>query len=321
MKLMLKMKNELLLLGVLILLMSYIGYVAPSFRNIGNLIAITQQMSELGIMAIAMTIVILTAGIDLSLGSIAGLTTITIAWVFSHSGNITMAIVSGLVVALLCGLFNGVIIAKVGVPALLVTLGGQTLFRGISLVISKGNAISIFPETYFTLGQGYIGAIPIQTILFIGLAVVLSIVMSKTAWGQKVYFIGNNPKAVKFSGIRSHRVLILVYTLAGLLAGISGWVISSRVATARADLGAVYVLQAVAAVVLGGTNIAGGTGRISGTVLGVCIFAVLSNGLNHMGVSPFMRTLVMGIALILVLLINNFSIVKYKIIQLRKKVA
>lgn len=306
--------SEAKLLFVLILLMLYTVIKAPSFRSVGNLLAVTQQMSELGIMSMAMTIVILTAGIDLSLGSIAGLTTIVIASVYGITGNILLGISSALIVATLCGLFNGFIVARIGVPALLVTLGSQTLFRGVSLVISKGNAISIFPESYYIMGQGYVGPIPIQTILFISLAIILSILLKRTPWGQSVYFMGNNETAVKYSGVRTERVLLLVYTLAGFLAGMSGWVISSRVATARADLGAVYVLQSVAAAVLGGVNIAGGKGKIIGTVLGVCIFAVLGNSLNHLGVSPFMRTLFMGVALILVLLINNYSIIRDKIV-------
>ncbi|GAB6085037.1 ABC transporter permease [Alkaliphilus crotonatoxidans] len=302
--------SEMKLFMFLLLLIAYMSFMAPSFRSIGNLLAVTQQMSELGIMAIAMTVVIITSGIDLSLGSIAGLTTIVIASCYGATGNILLSIVIGLLVSILCGAFNGFIVARIGVPALLVTLGGQTLFKGISLVISKGNAISIFPESYYVIGQEYIGPIPIQTIIFFGLAFLLSIILKKTPWGQSVYFIGNNPTATKFSGIRTEKVLFLVYTLSGLLAGISGLVISSRVATARADLGAVYVLQSVAAAVLGGTNIAGGSGNIGGTVIGVSIFAVLGNGLNHMGVSPFMRTLFMGVALIVVLVINNYPIIK-----------
>jgi ribose/xylose/arabinose/galactoside ABC-type transport system permease subunit len=295
------------------MLMVFMALKAPTFRNPANLLAVTQQMSELGIMAIGMTIVIITSGIDLSLGSIAGLTTIIIGSTYAATNNIVLSIIFGLVVAMLCGALNGLIIARIGVPALLVTLGGQTLYKGIALVISKGNAISKFPESYYFIGQGYVGPIPFQTIIFIILAITISIILNKTPWGQSVYYMGNNPVATKCSGVRTGKVLFLVYMIAGLLAGISGWVISSRVATARADLGAVYVLQCVAAAVLGGTNIAGGSGKIIGTVLGVSVFAVLGNGFNHMRVSPFMQTLLMGVALILVLLINNYPIIKEKV--------
>jgi ribose/xylose/arabinose/galactoside ABC-type transport system permease subunit len=297
----------------LILLMIFMAIQSPTFRNIDNLLAVTQQMSELGIMAFGMTIVIITSGIDLSLGSIAGLTTVVIGASYGVTNNIVLSIFIGLIVAVLCGAFNGFIVARVGVPAILVTLGGQTLYKGIALVLSKGNAISNFPESYYFIGQGYIGPIPFQTIIFVILAIVTTIILKKTSWGQSVYCIGNNPIATKCSGIQTDKVLFIVYMIAALFAGISGWVISSRVATARADLGAVYVLQSVAAAVLGGTNIAGGSGNIIGTVIGVSVFAVLGNGLNHMGVSPFMQTLLMGVALIAVLLMNNYPIIKEKI--------
>ena len=312
------MRYEVSLLFFLIALVVFMSFATDTFGSLGNIIAITQQMAEFGIIAVAMTIVIMTSGIDLSLGSIAGLTTIVIATVYVKTGSITLAIIIGLVMSAVCGAFNGLIISKIGVPALLVTLGSQILFKGIALVISKGNAISQFPESYYFIGQNYIGLIPIQTIVFLLISVVIYLMLKKTAFGKSIYSFGNNPVSVKFSGIRTENVLFLVYTIAGFLAGISGFIISSRVSTARADLGTVYVLQSVAAVVLGGVNIAGGSGSVWGTVIGVSIFAVLGNGLNHMGVSPFMQTFIMGLALIIVLLIGNFNIISNKIKNYRR---
>jgi ribose transport system permease protein/rhamnose transport system permease protein/inositol transport system permease protein len=304
----------------LILLLFFIGLIimmsllSPSFLTIDNLLSVTQQMSEFGILALGVTVIIITSGIDLSVGSIAGLTTIVIAMSYGWSGSLIAAILLGILTGALCGAFNGVLIAKIGVPPILVTLGTMTFFNGVALVLSKGNAISDLPEEFYFVGQGYLfGNVPVQTVIFLVLAILTSLLLSKTPWGRRVYAVGNNSVAAVFSGVQVEKVLLYVYIFAGIMAAISGWIISSRVSTARADLGAVYVMQSIAATVLGGTNIAGGSGTIFGTVIGVSVFAVLANGLNLIGVSPFSQNLLMGLALIVVLLINNMSIIKRKI--------
>lgn len=309
-----KRSHELILLLFFISLMVIMSILAPSFLTVDNLLSITQQMSEFGILALGVTVVIITAGIDLSVGSIAGLTTIVIAMTYGFSGSLVMAVILGILTGALCGAFNGILIAKIGVPPILVTLGTMTFFNGIALVLSKGNAISDLPEEFYYIGQGYLfGNIPVQTVIFVVLAIITSLLLSKTPWGRRVYAVGNNPVASLFSGVQVEKVLLYVYLFAGIMAAISGWIISSRVSTARADLGAVYVMQSISATVLGGTNIAGGSGTIFGTVIGVCVFAVLANGLNLIGVSPFAQNLLMGLALIVVLLINNMDIIKNKI--------
>jgi ribose/xylose/arabinose/galactoside ABC-type transport system permease subunit len=309
-----KRSHELILLLFFIGLMIIMSILAPSFLTVDNLLSVTQQMSEFGILALGVTVIIITAGIDLSVGSIAGLTTIVIAMAYGASGNLALAVILGIVTGALCGAFNGLLIAKVGVPPILVTLGTMTFFNGIALVLSKGNAISDLPEEFYFIGQGYLfGNIPVQTVIFALLAIVTSLLLSKTPWGRRVYAVGNNPVAALFSGVQVDKVLLYVYLFAGIMAAIAGWIISSRVSTARADLGAVYVMQSISATVLGGTNIAGGSGTIFGTVIGVCVFAVLANGLNLIGVSPFAQNLLMGLALIVVLLMNNMAIIKNKI--------
>ncbi|WP_407308876.1 ABC transporter permease [Desulfosporosinus sp. SB140] len=308
-----KLTHEVILLVLFLVLMSVMSILSPYFLSINNLMAVTQQMSELGIMALGVTVIIITAGIDLSVGSIAGLTTVVIAVSYGASGNLGLAILAGIVTGVLCGLFNGILIARIGVPPILVTLGTMTFFNGIALVISKGNAISKFPDGYYFWGQGYLfGNIPVQTVIFAVLAIVTSVLMSHTPWGQRVYSIGNNRVASVYSGVKVERVLMYVYVFGGLMAAVSGLIISSRVSTARADLGSVYVMQCIAAAVLGGTSIAGGSGTIGGTVIGVCLFAVLSNGLNLLGVSPFAQNLMMGLALIVILLISNHAIIRNK---------
>lgn len=301
-------------LGILLIsLLAIMSLLSETFRGLWNLITVTQQMVEFGIIAIAMTFVIITGGIDLSLGSIVGLTTIVVASIFGITENIVLAIICGLTVSILCGFINGYLISKFAAPAMLITLGTQILYRGIALVISKGNAISYFPDSYYYIGQEYFFEyIPVQVLVLIVICLILFIVLNKTEFGKNIYNIGNNIVATKFNGVDVKRVQLKTYTLAGFLGGIAGIIISSRVSTARADLGSVYVLQAVAAVVLGGTNIAGGSGTVLGTMIGVLIFSVLGNGLNHLEVNPFFQTFIMGSCLIIVLLINNYETLKNK---------
>lgn len=313
---------EFKLMILLSMLVVFMSLLSDTFRGVWNFITVGQQMVEFGIIAIAMTLVIITGGIDLSLGSIVGLTTIVVASVFGATENIVLAIFLGVGVATLCGMINGFLISKFAAPAMLITLGTQILYRGFALVISKGNALSYFPSSFYYIGQEYFFEyIPIQIVILIAICAVLYIVMNRTELGRNIYNIGNNMTATKFNGIDVKKVQLKTYTIAGFLAGVAGIIISSRVSTARADLGSVYVLQAVAAAVLGGTNIAGGSGTVLGTMLGVLIFSVLGNGLNHLEVNPFFQTFIMGSCLIVVLLINNYDRLKEKIkiyIQLKK---
>lgn len=309
-------KWEFKLVILLFFMILAFSILTKTFNNLWNYITITQQMSEFAILAIGMTIVIMTGGIDLSIGSIVGLTTVIIASSYEITSNIYLAIIFGIITSVSCGFFNGFLIAKFNAPAMLITLGTQILYRGIALVLSKGNAISNFPEGYFYIGQEFIFEyIPIQVIILFLVSIFMIILLNKTEFGKNIFNIGNNILATQYSGINTEKVLIKVYTIAGILAGITAIIISSRVSTARADLGTVYVLQAVAAVVLGGTSISGGSGSIEGTILGVIIFAILGNGLNHLDVNPFLQTFIMGICLIIVLVFNNFGILRFKYMQ------
>ena len=298
---------EFLLFVILIAFMAIMAVTSPAFLRWDNLFLITQQMSELGIIALGMTLVILTAGIDLSVSSIVGLSATTIGYLSFHGVNIWVAVLAGLTVAVLCGMFNALFIARIEVSPILVTLGTMSLFQGIALYVTKGNAFSNFPESYNVIGLGYVGPFPVQFLIFAFLAVVIALVLKRTPWGRSIYLIGGNTVASRFSGVNHRKVLFYVYVLVGLLCGIAAVIISSRVNTARPDLGSSYLLQSIAAVVLGGTMLTGGKGSILGTVMGVSIFAVLSNGLNLNGVSPFMQNVFMGAILIVVLVIRYYT--------------
>ncbi|MBT2648499.1 ABC transporter permease [Bacillus sp. ISL-34] len=281
------------------------SFSIPGFFSSNNLTNMMFQLPEFGLIALAMMVVIVTGGIDLSITYTAALSGVTIALMASSGYPMLGAILIGVLVGLSCGLINGVLISKIGVSPILVTLGTMVLFEGVILSITKGNSISGFSEGYSLIGNGYyMGIVPLSIIIFVLFAILTAILLSKTKWGRSVYMVGSNPIATLFSGVNNSTVLMRVYLYAALLATIASIIMTSRYNTAKVDLGSSYLLQSVAAAVLGGTEIQGGYGKVIGTVYAVVIFQMLSSGLNLMGVPRSIVTVMMGVILITVLVIN-----------------
>jgi simple sugar transport system permease protein len=288
-----------------ILLMSFI---APGFLSSNNINNLMFQLPEFGFIALAMMVVIITGGIDLSITYIAALSGVGAALMLTNGYSIFAAIIVAVLFGLACGAFNGFIISKIGVSPILVTIGTWVLFEGIILAITKGQSISGFSESYALIGNGYfMGLFPFSILIFIIAAVITAILLNKTGWGRSVYMYGNNSVATLFSGIKNNRVLMKVYLFAGLLAAISAIIMTSRYNSVKVDLGSSYLLQSVAASVLGGTKIEGGYGKVMGTVYAVIIFLTLSNGLNLLGVHRAIVDVFIGVILISVLTLNFFS--------------
>jgi simple sugar transport system permease protein len=281
------------------------SFSVPGFFSSNNLNNMMFQLPEFGLIALAMMVVIVTGGIDLSITYTAALSGVTIALVSSGGYPMIVAILAGVLVGLICGAINGIVISKIGVSPILVTLGTMVLFEGVILSITKGNSISGFSEGYSLIGNGYyMGLVPLSIIIFVLFAILTAVLLTKTSWGRSVYMVGSNPVASLFSGVNNSRVLMRVYLYAALLATIASIIMTSRYNTAKVDLGSSYLLQSVAAAVLGGTEIQGGYGKVIGTVYAVVIFQMLSNGLNLMGVPRSIVTVMMGVILITVLVIN-----------------
>ncbi|MCK1983486.1 MULTISPECIES: ABC transporter permease [Peribacillus] len=281
------------------------SFSIPGFFSSNNLTNMMFQLPEFGLIALAMMVVIVTGGIDLSITYTAALSGVTIALMASSGYPMLGATLIGILVGLSCGLINGVLISKIGVSPILVTLGTMVLFEGLILSITKGNSISGFSEGYSLIGNGYyMGIVPLSIIIFVLFAILTAILLSKTKWGRSVYMVGSNPIATLFSGVNNSKVLMRVYLYAALLATIASIIMTSRYNTAKVDLGSSYLLQSVAAAVLGGTEIQGGYGKVIGTVYAVVIFQMLSSGLNLMGVPRSIVTVMMGVILITVLVIN-----------------
>lgn len=256
----------------------------PGFLSSNNLTNMMFQLPEFGLFALAMMVVIVTGGIDLSITYTAALAGVAIAILSSNGYPMIIAILGGIAVGLLCGFMNGFIIAKIGVSPILVTLGTMVLFEGLILSITKGNSISGFSPEYTLIGNGYyLGLIPLSIIIFLFVAILTSVLLNKTVWGRSVYMVGSNPVASLFSGVNNSKVLMKVYLYSALLAAIASIIMTSRYNTVKVDLGSSYLLQSVAAAVLGGTEIQGGYGKVIGTLYAVMIFQMISSGLILIG--------------------------------------
>ncbi|MEF9972389.1 MAG: ABC transporter permease [Clostridia bacterium] len=299
-----KRLNNLISLALILVLGLIFSIKGQYFLTLSNLMAVTTTMAEFGIMAYGMMLAIMVSGINLTLGSVCGLTSLLVITLFKAGLPIELCVGISLAAALLMGLATGWFIVKLQVAPMLLTLAMSMMFTGISYVISQGNAVSGFPKAYWFLGQGSILGVPAQTWLLVLVTVILTILLRCSPWGTKLYAVGNSPTATQYSGVNVDQVTISAYVVGALLAGISGVIMSSRVATARLDLGNSYQTKCIAAVILGGASMSGGSGTTLGTLLGVTIIAMLSNGLNHIGVSSHIQQFILGILLIVMLIFN-----------------
>jgi rhamnose transport system permease protein len=276
------------------------------FFTADNLLNQGRLMAEVGLVALTMTFVIVSAGIDLSVGSILGLVAILLG-VFWHNIGLPLplAMVLGLAVGALAGFVNGLIITRFSVPPLIATLATLALYRGLAEGISQARSVRGYPEWFFELGQGELLGVPVQVWIFIIAVAIAAGILGLTIFGREVYSIGANEIAAHFSGIRVDRVKLLIYTASGFVAALAAIVFVSRVSTTRSDMGTGLELDVITAVVLGGTSIFGGRGTIIGTVLGLFLMQALKNGLALAGVKGDGTIVIIGIVLIGATLISN----------------
>lgn len=282
----------------LIVLMIIITCINPNFMTANNLLNLLLQVTANGFIAFGMTFVILTSGIDLSVGAILALSSAVSAGFIAQGMPLPLAVV--------CALIIGALIAYGKLAPFIVTLATQMVYRGATLVFTDGNPITKHMDGYFLayIGQGYLLGIPFPVILMILVFIVLWILLHKTAFGKSVYALGGNEKAAYISGIKLNKVKIAIYTLSGAMSAISGLIISSRLSSATPQAGSGYEMYAIAAVVLGGTSLMGGKGRMFGTMIGVLIIGVLNNGLNIIGVSAFWQQVIQGLVILVAVLID-----------------
>jgi ribose/xylose/arabinose/galactoside ABC-type transport system permease subunit len=316
----------------LLVLMVVFTLLNARFLSPVNIFNIMRQVSITGLIAIGMTFVILTGGIDLSVGALLALAGMTAAVVAKGTNTNTLtsaaggavgygtgaAILAAILVGMIAGFLQGTAITRLGVPAFVVTLGGMTIFRGATLLLSNGGPISTFDESYQFWGQGKIpidflsqtiGApveIPIPVIIFLSLALLAHIILRYTRYGRHVYAVGGNREAARLSGLNVNRITASVYVIVGFFAGLGGFVLSSRHNSSEAIAGQGDELTVIASVVIGGTSLFGGEGRVLNTVIGSLLIGVLRNGLVLIRVDPYIQQIIIGVVLVLAVAFDRF---------------
>lgn len=303
----------------LILLIIFFQSQNGAFLSQRNIFNVLTEVSIFGIMAVGMTFVILTAGIDLSVGSILAVCAMFAAYIIKGDNTVTvesgawggMSWLLGLGICLALGTFigwlHGLGVTKLKLPPFIVTLGGMTIWRGVTLVINNGSPIAGFDEGYRWWGRGDLFGVPIPVLIFCLVAIVGYFALHKTRWGRYVYSVGGNPEAARLAGVNINRTLVSVYVVIGALAGLAGFILSARLGSAESVAGVAFELRVIASVVIGGTSLMGGYGRITGTIFGSIIMGVLINGLVLMDVSAYYQQIIMGIIIILAVSFDTYA--------------
>ena len=286
-----------------LLLCIVLSLLSDRFLTVNNMVNILRQSTINGIIAIGMTFVILTAGIDLSVGAVLALATVVAADLMQREIGVLPAVAIGLGLGAILGVINGLIITKARVPPFITTLGMMTVARGLALTYTEGRPITGLPESFRFLGTGSLGPIPMPIVIAAATFIAAYFLLNRMRIGEYIYAIGNNPVAARYAGINVHRYIILVYAAIGLLSALAGMILTARLNSAQPTAGLGYEFDAIAAVVVGGTSFAGGEGGLGGTLLGVLVIAVLNNGLNLLNVSSFYQPVVTGVVIALALLL------------------
>lgn len=300
---------ETLLLVALIGLIIVGNALSPFFLTAGNFSNLIAALMEVAIMALPMAMIIILGEIDLSVESMAGLASALLGFLWAAGVPLSVGIPVVLVVGILGGLLNGLLVARGGLPSLVVTLGTLALFRGLALIVLGPRGVSDFPPEFTEFGFGHVPGtlIPWPFVVFVVLAVVLAIVLHRTWIGRQVYAIGRNTGAARFSGVRVARVKVSLFAFTGLIAALAGIILTARLSSARADAGEGMTLTVVTVVLLGGVNIFGGSGTIPGVVLAVLVVAVMQNALRLASVSVEVQSIALGLLLILSVVIPTFA--------------
>jgi rhamnose transport system permease protein len=301
------LRHETVLVLLTVAVLVVLANQSNRFFTAENLLNQGRLATELGLISLTMTFVIVTGGIDLSVGSILGLGAILVG-VFWKNLGLPLPLAMALAVGAggLCGLANGLIITRFRVPPLIATLATLALYRGLAEGISQGRSVRGYPEWFFVLGQGDTAGAPTQVWILLVAAVAAAVILGRTSFGRATYALGANETAARFSGVAVDRTKLLIYSASGMASGLAAVIFVSRVSTTRSDMGTGLELDAVTAVVLGGTSIFGGRGTIVGTVLGLILIQALRNGLALAGVKGDGTIVVIGVILILAILASNF---------------
>jgi len=293
--------KELNILLALIALCVFLSFTSPFFFRADNLLGVARAFSLTAIAAIGQTTVIITGGIDLSVGSVLALSGLSTGMLLGDGWPLFPAVLVGLLVGATFGVVNGLLITKVGLPPFIATLGTLSIGRGLVYILTKGYPVTVprGQDTLISIGQGYVGRIPIPVIIMIVITIIGTIFLSQSTSGRYIYAVGGNEEAARLAGINVTRVKLTAYTLSGVLAAVAGIILLARLVSAQPSAGLGFELPVIAAAIIGGTSLLGGEGTVLGAVLGAAIIGVLENGMVLLGVNTYAQQAVTGTVIIL----------------------
>ncbi len=285
----------------LIFLVMVISIISPDFRTVNNFLSLLRQSAINGLIAFGMTCIILTGGIDLSVGSVLALTSIICAHIIKIGMPAPLSMLIALIFGIILGTISGLMVTKSRLQPFIATLITMTGYRGLTMILSGGRPISRLGDNLLLnqIGKGSFLGIPIPVWILIIFFAIFLFVLKKTVLGRQIYATGSNSKAAELAGINTNNIKLIVYAVSGIMASLSGLILVSRLGSAQPTLGSGYELDAIAAVALGGTSMTGGRGKITGTLIGILIIAVLNNGLNIIGVSSYYQDVVKALVIFL----------------------
>jgi ribose transport system permease protein len=308
-------------LASLLVLTIVFAFVNAAFLSVGNAMTVALQVTSIAYLGIGATLVIIAGGIDLSVGAVLALSGVVAALAVKAGAPVAVGMGAGLLVGALCGLLNGLSVTVLKLPPFIATLAMMLVARGVALQITEAKAIGGLGDAFAELGNGSLGriagigadgfpdvtfpGIPYPVALLVVLAVAVSVMLTRTRLGRHIYSVGSNMEAARLSGVNVGGVILFTYVASGLIAGLTGCVLASRLVTAQPSEGLMYELDAIAAAVIGGTSLSGGVGTISGTVIGAFVIGILRNGLNMGGVSAFVQQIVIGLVILLTVWIDQ----------------
>lgn len=297
--------RQLILVFILIVICIVWTILSPNFLTVNNLMNVVRQASYTAIAAVGMTMVIIIGEIDLSAGSLIAASGMIAAGIYKGTGNLFLAFGGAILSGIAVGLFNGVVCAKGKLPGFIATLASMTILRALGYIITGGDPISVQDKKFTALGTGHVGIIPIPVILMVICIAIGSFIMNKTRFGRYVYAVGGNAETSKWSGLNVDRVKILVYVFMGVLTSIAGIIVAARLGSGQPSAGNGFEMDCITAAVVGGTSMAGGKGKISGTVVGVLLLTILTNGMTLIDVNSYWQQVIKGIIIVVSVLMDT----------------
>ena len=290
---------------ILLVICIFAAFLSESFLSVSNLFNVFKQVTVAGIIGCGMTFVILTGGIDLSVGSILGFAGVVASGVLASTGNTFLAVLTAVAIGITCGIVNGFFISQCGIPPFIATLGMMTLLRGCVLVYTKGSPIPVKVDSYKFIGKGTVLGVPVPVIILIALFLLAHYILTQTSFGRSIYAFGGNREAARLSGISVKKTEWMAYIINGFLSGIAAVVLTARLGSAQSTSGQGIEMDAIAAVILGGTSLSGGTGFVLPTVVGAMIMGIIDNVLTLMNVNPHATNIVKGAVVLIAVLVDK----------------